>query len=215
MQVLTFSSPTVHSVSSLVGGKCKEAGDIFLLLTKTHHAESSTIFTCPKGFLILQPASCRKEGKELDRQVKEGTHLPGPKCIVYATSILCVYSSRRYDPSHFTNKDSETLGSLLTSFSKVTHFSSDRAKVWVPVCLALKSRCQDFSLVAHPRQSYDVARAWYWHPAPTFSFNFSVLSLNDFLYQFHLTLRSPYTATPRATITTSVTDNGNSGHHYY
>lgn len=72
-----------------------------------------------------------------------------------------------------------------TDFPKVTHSQVTELKVWVPVHLARKSLCQDISLVAHPRQSYDVTKDRYWHPCPYLVIYFLILSFNDFLYQFH------------------------------
>lgn len=47
--------------------------------------------TYPDGFLILQPAGHRKEGKEPDHQVKEGTYLPGPLCTLPISYMLILH----------------------------------------------------------------------------------------------------------------------------
>lgn len=46
------------------GGGCKGAGDVFLLLTKSHNAHSH-ILSSPDGFRISQSANYHVEGKEL------------------------------------------------------------------------------------------------------------------------------------------------------
>lgn len=126
-------------------------------------------------FSLCSPPATERRGKSLTTRWRKG-HIYRAHYARYLY-LICVFFTEVWSFS-LCKYDTETLGSLLTSLK--SHIRKWQSQVWVPGCLALKSLCQDFSLVAHPRPSYDVAKDWYWHPAPTFSFHFLFSNLVTF-----------------------------------